>query len=616
MQTVVEDQLLASKRSKLTRRRSSGNLGDIEKKLEQIRQNGQNRHTLSHVEDKLCEMFRASDKSGRVNVTKFLEALALAGLRQTDPRLVEMRRAIASIQANCASDVRFWASDGLCFDEDVFKGVIMDNIDIIHKALTGDLVIPHFESLCEHLEELYELCEKDDSGKVASYIPQLERFDPSLWGISVCTVDGQRYSIGDVSVPFTIQSTSKPISYAIACAEKGPEYVHSFVGQEPSGRSFNELVLDNSLKPHNPMINAGAIMTSSLIKPTMAIADRFDFVFQTYRRLTGGEYLGFNNAVYLSERQAADRNFALAYFMRENKCFPHVQDLGETLDFYFQMCSLEATCESASVIAGTLANGGICPITGEAVLEPSAVRNTLCLMHSCGMYDYSGQFAFKCGLPAKSGVSGVILLVIPNVMGLALYSPALDRCGNSVRGVKLCKELVYRFNFHHFDNVSASGEKIDPRKTSNEKRADMVHRLLFAAAAGDLTAIKRYSLMEMHLEAADYDGRTALHLAAAEGHVHIVRFLLQKCSVLVDAKDRWGSAPVDDAQLAGHEDITKLLLKHYVESGITIPDSFQPGEVKLNNLNSKMKDTVITEKPKKQGTKERNSSDENAPVVK
>jgi len=337
------------------------------------------------------------------------------------------------------------------------------------------------------------------------------------------------------------------------------------------------------------MINAGAIMTSSLIKPQMDISDRFDFVFQTYRRLTGGEYLGFNNAVFLSERQAADRNFALAYFMRENKCFPHNKDLTEILDFYFQMCSLEVTCESASVIAATLANGGICPITGEAVLEPAAVRNTLCLMHSCGMYDYSGQFAFKCGVPAKSGVSGVILMVIPNVMGFALYSPALDPCGNSVRGVKFCKELVHRFNFHHFDNVSASGEKIDPRKTDNEKRADMVHRVLFAAAAGDLTAIKRYSLMEISLDASDYDGRTALHLASAEGHFRVVQFLLEKCNVPVDAKDRWGCSPIDDARLGGHEEISNLLQKHYIERGLSIPaDSTQQdnSHIKLNNLNA------------------------------
>jgi len=553
----------------------------LAEKLEKIRMQGKNRHTLTNVEDSLCDMFRVNDDSGRINVTKFLKALAAAGLSQKDPRLDDMLKNIAETKDQCAGDPQFWIANKFCCDEDVFKGFIMDNIDIIQKALTGGLVIPDFQGFCGDIEEIYNICKEDKSGKVATYIPQLGRADPSLWGACVCTVDGQRFSIGDVGVPFSIQSTSKPISYAIALGEKGPDYVHSFVGQEPSGRSFNELCLDNSNKPHNPMINAGAIMTASLIKPELETADRFDHVLQTYRLLTGGEHMGFNNAVFLSERRVADRNFALTYYMRENKCFSQGTDIVEMLDFYFQMCSLEATCESAAVIAGTLANGGICPITGEVVLQPAAVRNTLCLMHSCGMYDYSGQFAFKCGLPAKSGVSGIVLLVIPNVMGLALFSPALDECGNSARGVKFCEELISRFNFHHFDCMTPDSEKKDPRHTETHQKADMKHKLLFAAAAGDLTSVKRHRLSKMCMEACDYDGRTALHLAAAEGHYRVVRFLLQKCCVPVDVKDRWGNTPVDDARRGGYENITELLLKHCLKSG---------GDDKLNNLNMKLED--------------------------
>ncbi|XP_037071389.1 glutaminase liver isoform, mitochondrial-like [Pollicipes pollicipes] len=540
---------------------------DIESRLQRIKQQGQNRHTLSHVEDKLCEMFRAADGTGRVNITKFLEALATVGLRQTDPRLAHIKRSILAIQASCARDTRFWSHDGLCFDEDVFKGIIMDNIAIINKALTGELVIPQFQAFCGHIDEFYQICKKDDSGTLA-------RVDSSLWGVSLCTIDGQRYSVGDVNVPFTIQSVSKPIGYAIACADNGSDFVHKHVGLEPSGRSFNELFLDNNYKPHNPMINSGAIMVSTLIKPEMDIADRFDYAFQTCKKMVGGEYLGFNNAVFLSERQTSDRNFALAYFMRENKCFPRNIDLVSALDFYFQLCSLEVTCESAAVMAGTLANGGVCPLTGQAILDPSAVRNTLCLMHSCGMYDYSGQFAFKCGVPAKSGVSGVIIVVIPNVLGFALYSPRLDSCGNSVRGVRFCKELIKTFNFHHFDNVSASTQKIDPRRTCAEKRADVLYRVLFAAAAGDLTAIRRYCLMDVSLNAGDYDGRTALHLAAAEGHVHVVAFLLEKCGVKVNPKDRWGNVPLDDAKMGGHLEIINLLRRKYKEThGISFDES-------------------------------------------
>ncbi|ROT65734.1 putative glutaminase kidney isoform, mitochondrial-like isoform X1 [Penaeus vannamei] len=210
-----------------------------------------------------------------------------------------------------------------------------------------------------------------------------------------------------------------------------------------------------------------------------------------YKRLAGGEYLGFNNGVFLSERKCADRNFALAYFMRENKCFPPNTKLHETLDFYFQLCSLEITAEAGAVMAATLANGGINPLTGDPVLTVEAVRNTLTLMHSCGMYNYSGQFAFKVGLPSKSGVSGCVLLVVPNTMGICLWSPPLDSNGNSCRGVQFCMELVSRFTFHNFDNLrNHITTKTDPRMAKAESRAQILFDLLFSAAAGDLSALR------------------------------------------------------------------------------------------------------------------------------
>ncbi|XP_037083970.1 glutaminase kidney isoform, mitochondrial-like [Pollicipes pollicipes] len=308
-----------------------------------------------------------------------------------------------------------------------------------------------------------------------------------------------------------------------------------------------------------------------VMTPQWPLPDRFDFAFTKFRNLAGGEHVGFNNAVFLSERQAADRNFALAYFMRENDCFPTACSMEDTLDFYFQLCSLEATCESAAVMAATLANGGICPLTEEPVLDPAAVRNTLCLMFSCGMYDYSGQFAFKCGVPAKSGISGVVLVVVPNVMGIALYSPPLDASGNSVRGVRFCKELVEHFNFHQFDNDASDGEKLDPRTTLAEKRADLVQRLMFAASAGDTTALRRFRLLEIDLSVTDYDERTALHLAAAEGRLKAVKFLLDTCQQKVDPKDRWGRTPLDDAIYSGKTEVVRVLLKRYKKLNLPHP---------------------------------------------
>jgi glutaminase len=152
--------------------------------------------------------------------------------------------------------------------------------------------------------------------------------------------------------------------------------------------------------PYNPMVNAGAIMTCSLLGRDNDPAERFESVMNWWKRLAGGFKPGFDNSVYLSERLTADRNFSLAYMMKAAGAFPEGIDLVSTLEFYFQCCSIEMNCESMAILAGTLANGGVCPVTGERVFSTKTTTNVLSLMFSCGMYDYSGQYAFSVGLPA------------------------------------------------------------------------------------------------------------------------------------------------------------------------------------------------------------------------
>ncbi|XP_070540566.1 glutaminase kidney isoform, mitochondrial-like isoform X2 [Ptychodera flava] len=456
---------------------------------------------------------------------------------------------------------------GDTIDRDCFKKCVCENIVLVGRALKNKFVIPEWQFFCSVIKDLYTSAKSNSGGKVANYIPQLSRFSPDLWGVAVCSIDGQRYMIGDTNVPFCLQSCSKALTYAVGTTEMGSEYVHKYIGQEPSGRSFNELSLDHNKKPHNPMINAGGILMASMMKPNLSPADRFDYIMKYLQRLAGGEFVGFSNATYLSERDTADRNFALAYYMRENNCFPPgaAAALQETLEHYFQLCSIEVTCESGSVMAATLANGGICPTTGERVLDPDAVRNTLSLMHSCGMYDYSGHFAFKVGLPAKSGVSGAILLVVPNVCGIMVWSPALDNLGNSCRGVQFCTELVDKFNFHNYDNLlHQTSQKLDPRRRRSDVKGREVVNLLFSAANGDVTAIRRYAVQGMNMSQADYDGRTALHLGAAEGHLDVVMFLIERCNVNPWPRDRWGFTPLDDAKRFDHKDVAD-----YLESKIT-----------------------------------------------
>ncbi|XP_071760049.1 glutaminase 2b [Centroberyx gerrardi] len=503
----------------------------------------------SGVEDML--FYTITDGREQVPISYFISALKKTGLHPSDPRLKD-----------CMEKLRRAVKDSIgevMMDRDLFHRCVGGNIVLLIQAFRKKFIIPEFDVFAQKINGIYDTVQKQTDGQVADYIPHLAKFSPDLWGVSLCTVDGQRHSVGDTKQPFCLQSCVKPLEYAIAVHEAGTEKVHRYVGMEPSGLKFNKLSLDEEDKPHNPMVNAGAIVISSLIKPGSNKAEKFDYVMEFVKKMAGQEYVGFSNATFQSEKETGDRNFAIGYYMKEKKCFPEGADMIDALDFYFQLCSIEMTCESGSIMAATLANGGICPITGERVLSAEAVRNTLSLMHSCGMYDFSGQMAFHVGLPAKSGVSGAVLLVIPNVMGVMCWSPPLDRVGNSVRGIHFCQELVSLFNFHNYDNLRHFVKKQDPRRQDGDGRNKSVFNLMFAAYSGDVSALRRFALSSMDMDLKDYDSRTALHVAAAEGHIDVVRFLTETCKVNPFVKDRWGNLPVDDAMQFGHEMVVKVL---------------------------------------------------------
>uniref|UniRef100_A0A8C1Y1T5 glutaminase n=1 Tax=Cyprinus carpio TaxID=7962 RepID=A0A8C1Y1T5_CYPCA len=491
---------------------------------------------FSGLEDML--FYTITEGAEKVPVSHFIAAVKSTGLLTSDPRL-----------RDCMEKIRKFTN---CENFEYRDRCVGGNIVLLSLAFRRKFIIPEFEAFVGVINDIYYTSKLQHDGQVAKYIPHLTKFSPDLWGVSLCTVDGQRHSVGDTKVPFCLQSCVKPLEYAIAVHEHGTERIHHYVGKEPSGFKFNKLSLDEENKPHNPMVNAGAIVISSLIK---SLSQVMEFV----KKMTGREYVGFSNATFQSEKETGDRNYAIGYYLKEKKCFPVGADMIDALDFYFQLCAIEVTCESGSVMAATLANGGICPITGERVLSTEAVRNTLSLMHSCGMYDYSGQFAFHVGLPAKSGVSGAILLVVPNVMGVMCWSPPVDKVGNSVRGIRFCQELVSMFNFHNYDNLRHFLKKQDPRRQSGDDRNKSVVNLMFAAHSGDVSALRRFALSSMEMELKDYDSRTPLHIAAAEGHMDVVLFLSQSCKVNPFVKDRWGNIPRDDAMQFGHEDVVKVL---------------------------------------------------------
>lgn len=373
-----------------------------------------------------------------------------------------------------------------------FVELCSDNISFLKRLILSDVAIPEFTDFSNDLNTLYEIVSANRSGSNADYIPILKNANPERWGVSFCSVDGQRYNKGDVHDFFSIQSMSKPITYGVALSELGSEITHSWVGMEPSGKPFNAPDLLPDCRPYNPMVNAGAIMTCSVVtsafneKTSEEVIEKLRSIWES---LTGRGVVRLSEETMISERSTADNNFALAYLMRSKKGLP--APLEKTLDAYFGVCALELTCEDLSVAAATLANGGLCPTTGEKVFSSETVKSILSLMSSSGMYDFSGEFLYKIGIPAKSGVGGGIFVVIPNLGGFATFSPRLDRYGNSVRGGEFFSRLIQNFAFHSFDNVSGGFNGF--KKAPGNTRANNIQTgssLLWASRLGDTRALK------------------------------------------------------------------------------------------------------------------------------
>ena len=513
-------------------------------------------------------IFQSIDANGRdhISVGQFWSRLAQVGILPDDPRLRDVHRllAVATSPSSLAAD----ASAPLPFD--TFRELLSTS-ELVRAALTSNVSVPNFADFMADLRAIYEEVLPNHEGAVADYIPQLAKVNPEQFAVAICTVDGQRFALGDSDVRFCLQSTCKPINYALALEELGEDKVHQHIGREPSGHSFNAITLNERGLPHNPLINAGAIMCCSLIGRGLPAADRFDYVLDAWQQLAGGARPGFNNAVYLSERETADRNSALAYFMREKGAFPDKSDnLNNILEFYFQCCSIELTTRELATVAATVANAGVCPLTGARSLQPGTVKNVLSLMYSCGMYDFSGEFAFQVGLPAKSGVSGGIWVVIPNLMGICIWSPRLDGNGNSVRGIEFCRRLVERYLFHVYDSIGGSSQsKKDPRLAKGEDHARDMLMLITAAVNGDLPSLQHLEARGVDLNGGDYDRRTALHLAASEGQLEVVRYLLAR-EVDVNPLDRWGGTPLDDAHRENRQTVAELLASHGAQPGTTL----------------------------------------------
>jgi glutaminase len=298
------------------------------------------------------------------------------------------------------------------------------------------------------LKTLHERYAGLRDGHVADYIPELSKANPDWFGICIATRDGHLYEVGDTRQKFTIQSISKALSYGLALEDRGEEHVLSRIGVEPSGDAFNAISLKpGSGAPFNPMINAGAIATCGQILPKDG-ESRIERITRYLSTCAGGQ-LDVDQEIYRSESDTGHRNRAIGWMLRNFGIID--EDPHEILETYFQQCSLRVTCADLAVMAATLANQGVNPITGERAIAHEYVDNVLGVMASCGMYDWSGEWIYRVGLPAKSGVGGGILAVLPGQLGIGVFSPPLDEQGNSVRGIKVCMDLARELSLHMFN---------------------------------------------------------------------------------------------------------------------------------------------------------------------
>ena len=337
-----------------------------------------------------------------------------------------------------------------------------------------------------YLDEVLQSVAADRTGVLANYIPELAEVDPERLGASIAMVDGELYASGDTDSLFTIQSISKPFVYALALADRGFEKVLDKVGVEPSGEPFNEISLeDSSGRPLNPMINAGAITTHSLVgTETMNPAERMERVISGLSAFAGRS-LDVDEAVYSSEIEHAHRNLAIAHMLRSHDIL--TENPAGVVEGYTRQCSLLVTVQDLAMMAATLANYGIQPVTGEQVVPKTVVRQVLSVMFTCGMYNAAGDWATQVGIPAKSGVGGGIIGAVPGQLGLATFSPRLDVHGNSVRGVSLFERFSSDMGMHvmNIPTVARSAIRANYRIGSGEKITQVIQlqgRIRFAGA--------------------------------------------------------------------------------------------------------------------------------------
>ncbi len=325
----------------------------------------------------------------------------------------------------------------------------------------------------DYLQHVLSACNNNQSGALANYIPELAQADPNKLALALSTIDGTIYSTGDDTLEFTIQSMSKPFAYALALKTLGLNAVLHKVGVDPSGERCNQISLGQDQLPKNPMINSGAITTHALL-PHKKTVSRAEHLRRFLSELAGRE-LQFDENVYASEVKTAFRNMSIGYMLRTVGVID--EDPEQIVNGYIQQCAIKVTVKDLAAMTSVLANGGIQPKTGKRLLDRAIVRQVLSVMMTCGMYDAAGDWLTTVGIPAKSGVAGGIMGVLPGQVGIAVFSPKLDSHGNSVRGVEIFERLSNDMGLHLMEGTPSAQTILQSRYSVGKKQNVIVYEL-------------------------------------------------------------------------------------------------------------------------------------------
>ncbi|ESN93568.1 hypothetical protein HELRODRAFT_88521 [Helobdella robusta] len=486
------------------------------------------------------DLFRVlSENKDTFVLSKFTYGLNKSGLKANDERLYSVYKKIEELKLK---------NKGLREEEirinfNEMKDFLADNVFLIRQAFVNNMIVPHFSDFCVRVDDLYWACRRNLTGKITSHSKVLYGQKLESWAVSLCTIDGQRHSTGDYGTPVVLHTCCTPVNYALAINEHGANIVNQYISNEPIPRNKDVLYLSPSNVPQNPIDVAGALLVTSLLNVTQNSQQTFDRIVARYNEMSGrtSKKITWNRSFYIHEKGAELGMQAYAHHLKNNLCFPCGTDINETVDLLYKLYSIEMSSESLAILAATLANDGVCPITSERIFTSEAVQSTISIMLSCGI---SSHFSVKVGIPGVAGISGGVMLVCPGLLGAFLWSPPLNDQEVSVRGLQFSERLSEIFDLHYFSfskpTAPTTSHQVEgfpgTQKLQNKSSSNV--QAIFAASLGDIQALRSLHMMGHNMESPDYDGRTPLHLAASQGRMNVVKFLVEKCNVDISVRDR------------------------------------------------------------------------------